>query len=527
MQQESIFKSWVPNWAIIAILIFCMMHCMVVLGVYTSNSTYSASYLDVEPEDLQFTFSISYGVFLATIMIESRLFKFFPTKSYFLTIYSLMAICFMISGYTRNFSVFLILRIVEGVLMALPWLPLRQLLITRFTSKNAVIVGFSFNYGSLLVASPFIMTIVVWFLDAYEWRYMAYGAAVFQILCVVTVMVTFTNKRFTKKIPLYQIDWASYILSITAILSGCFVFIYGEKKYWFDSSEIIIGIIVTTIAGGLFLMRQLTMKRPALDLNIFRYRNLRIAIILFVILYISRATLNLVNSAMSVIWNWEPARVANVQYINVLGNVIGLVIAGVCLAKAVSVRKIFILGFSIFAVFHIWFTFLFLPDVSVMDIAIPYLLQGVAVGVLFVPMVLFTVSSVPTKYAPYSGLMGVAGRFWGSTIGFCIMQNAGVYLRQTHFTKLRQFVLSESPETQQRLATLTQSFLGKGYSQDDAYKLAVKQVIASVTKQSTLLANMEIFTWVGYFLLALALFLMFNNHLIKTVNIFKNRIWGS
>ena len=120
MSQTSVFKPWVPNWAIILILIVCMLHSMVLLGVYTANVSYSASFLDVDVEDLQFSLCVTYGTFLATILIESRLFKFFPTKKYFVTIYSLAAITFILSAYTDNYSVFIMLRMVEGVLMALP-----------------------------------------------------------------------------------------------------------------------------------------------------------------------------------------------------------------------------------------------------------------------------------------------------------------------------------------------------------------------------------------------------------------------
>ena len=155
------------------------------------------------------------------------------------------------------------------------------------------------------------------------------------------------------------------------------------------------------------------------------------------------------------------------------------------------------------------------------------MLQGVAVGVLFVPLVLFTVSSVPTHYAPFSGTVGVSGRFWGSTIGFCILQNAQVFLQRSHFTKLRQFVLSESPVTSERLAKLTQSFLAKGFAADEAYKLAVQQLIQAVSKQSVLLSDMEIFTVIGYGLLFLVVLLLLNSHLKQTFDLFKNRVWGS
>lgn len=527
MSEVTVFKSWVPNWAIIAILFFCLLQSMILLGVYTSNVTYAASFLDVEVEDLQFSMCVTYGTFLATLLIESRFFNFFPTKKYFLVIYSLAALTFILTAYTENFSLFIILRIVEGIVMALPVVSLRQFLISRFKSKNALIIGFTINYGALMLASPFIMNIAVWLLENYDWKYMAYGSALFEIISVALIMFTFKDSRLHKKIPLYQIDWTSYILLITAILCGAFFMVYGEKKYWFDSFQIIAALIFALITGGLFIVRQLHVSRPTFDLRVFRYDNFRTGLLLSVLFYIARSTLNICHSTMFTVWNWEPSRVAHVQYLNVIGNVIGMVISGLFLAKSVTSKTIFVIGFLLFAVFDFWFTFLFVPDISLADIAIPYMLQGVAVGILFVPLVLFTVSAVPTHFAPFAGIAGVAGRFWGSVMGFALIQNTTVFLQRKHFTKFRQFVLSESPETQMRVEQMTKSFITKGYNIDDATKLGMKQIIGSVSKQSVLLSNMEIFTVMGSIMLIVVFFLLINQHLKQTFDIFKNRIWDN
>ena len=268
-------------------------------------------------------------------------------------------------------------------------------------------------------------------------------------------------------------------------------------------------------------------KRPTFDMRVFRYGNLRTGLFISVFFYIARSTLNICHSTMFTVWNWEPSRVANVQYLNLVGNVVGMILAGIFLAKSVSSKYMFIIGFSLFAVFHLWFTFLFVPDVSLSDIAIPYMLQGVAVGIIFVPLVLFTVSAVPTHYGPFAGVVGVAGRFWGSIIGFAIIQNAGVFLQRNHYLKLSQFVLQESPETQTRVAQITQSFIAKGYADDNANKLAIKQIVSSVSKQSILLSNMEIFTFMGYAMLIIVALLLVNQHLKQTFDIFRNRIWGN
>lgn len=527
MTHNSVFKPWVPNWAIILILVFCMLHSMVLLGVYTSNITYAASYLDVEIEDLQFSLSVTYGTFLATILIESRLFKFFPTKKYFLTIYSLAALTFFLTAYTENYVIFIILRIIEGILMALPWIPLRQLLITRFKSKNAIIIGFSLNYATLLLASPFIMNIAVWLLENYEWSYMAIGSGIFQILCIGLVMLTFNENRFHKKIPLYQIDWASYILVLLSILTGAFVLVYGEKKYWYESYSILYATIISITTLGLFVFRQISSKRPVLDLNIFQFSNLRTGFFLFILFYISRATLNICHTTMLNIWNWDPMRVAHVQYINVLGNVIGMLIAILMMIRVVPSRIIFIIGFCLMALFHFWFTFLFVPDIALSNIIIPYLIQGISVGILFVPLVLFTVSSVPSTYAPYAGTIGVTGRFWGNTVGFCILQNAQVLLQKTHYFKFIQNLTFLDHNVNDRINTTKLFFESKGYYTEQAQILAWKQFNVAITKQIYLLSSMEIFTYFGYMLVIVLIFLIFNKPLKITFDIVKNSIWGN
>ncbi|QSB27032.1 MFS transporter [Flavobacterium sp. CLA17] len=525
MEDKSIFKSWVPNWAIIIILFVCLLHSMILLGVYSSNVAYAASFLDIEAEDLQFSMCVTYGTLLATILIESRFSNYFPAKTYLIALYILIAVTIISSGYVTNFALFIMLRIAEGILMALPVMILRQLLVERFKSKNAIIIGFSFYYGSLLLATPFIMNIAVWFLDHYDWKYMLYVSGMLQLINVFLILVTFRSHRITKKIPLYQVDLLSYVLVLTSILSGAFFFVYAEKKYWFESSQLILALIICLITGGLFIFRQLLVKRPSFDFEVFRYANLRTGFLLFFIFYIARATLSLCHSAMFSIWNWDPSRVAGVQYINGLGNVIGLILAAFFLMKSMATKYIFMIGFALLAVFHFWFTFLFVSDVSLSDIVIPYILQGIAVGVLFVPLVLFTVSAVPAKMMTSSGIVGVSGRFWGSTIGFCIMQNAQVFLNKKHFLKLSQFVTGDNPQAQETIAKTAQSFAAKGYSPDDSNTLALKKVFSSVARQATLLSNMEIYTVVGYGLLILVVLIGLNQHLRQTLNVFKTKVW--
>ncbi|BAV04584.1 inner membrane component of tripartite multidrug resistance system [Filimonas lacunae] len=205
---------------------------------------------------------------------------------------------------------------------------------------------------------------------------------------------------------------------------------------------------------------------------------------------------------------------AHVQYINVAGLITGIIIAGILLKQGILNHYIIIAGFLCMAVYHFWFTFLFVPDASLKQIAIPYCSQGVGVGLVFVPLVLYTTSAIPSTLSLSAGFAGVSGRFWGTNIGFCLLQNAKVFLQRNHYSKLQQFVTPESTETQSRLASLTASFTAKGYTPEAAAQLAYQQINASVSRQSMLLSNMEIYTAIGWALVIVVLLLVLSKPLL-------------
>ncbi|URC14055.1 hypothetical protein [Flavobacterium sp. B183] len=53
----------------------------------------------------------------------------------------------------------------------------------------------------------------------------------------------------------------------------------------------------------------------------------------------------------------------------------------------------------------------------------------------------------------------------------------------------------------------------------------MKKIFGTVTKQATLLADMEIYTIMGYSLLVLIFLIACNQHLRQTMTLVKSKIW--
>ena len=195
---------------------------------------------------------------------------------------------------------------------------------------------------------------------------------------------------------------------------------------------------------------------------------------------------------MASVWKWHWEYVLEIQYFNVLGTIIGVLAALFMMIKKVEFRYIFALGFFLLTASLFWFSFLFYPDTSVEAIAPPLILEGIAQGILFTPLVMYMMGSVHPSISSNVGVTGTAIRFWGSTIGFSLMQNLVFYFLSKH-----QLLLSNSLDlTHPLFQEQWNSILGKNASShinSEAFSMSAQSIKSQVMSQALLLSNVEIY----------------------------------
>lgn len=64
-------------------------------------------------------------------------------------------------------------------------------------------------------------------------------------------------------------------------------------------------------------------------------------------------------------------------------------------AKKVSVTAFFAPGFALLSSFNLWMSFLLTPNLSFTVLIVPVFVQGAASGLLFVPIMIYVLSSSP------------------------------------------------------------------------------------------------------------------------------------
>lgn len=503
--KDTIYRQWVPDRIKLPLLVIAMFPHLMLMSLFHSNSAFSASFLGIEPEDVQYLLSLMYGSVVVTLMIFSRLFAFFRVRSYIILMCSISIFILMLLAFIKDFNAIRILRIAEGIFGLLEGACFLPLIIGQLKTRHARMIAYLFLYAIMLTGGTLTTSLVKSTIVDYGWKEMIYLFMAFHLIVLFIVTALFNKNRLLPRLPLYQIDFASCLFLLIALHCGSFVLLYGHKLYWFDSPQVINTFCLFLIFSGLFILKQLMEKRPIFHFTIIRYRNVAVGVLLFFIFYILRSGINNVYSTMSNVWQWPWEYVLNVQYINVAGTLLGIVSSGYLLTREIRSKIIFGIGFLIFAVDSAWFTFIFSPDVNLLTVGAPLFVQGFAQGWLFTPLVMYLINGLPANLVGNGSLMGTTVRFWTTNIGFAIMQNASFLLNKVHYSNLQQNIVPDSPGVQQVVTGYMHKYL-PSHNWQIAATLTNGKLDGMLRKQSVLLSNMEIFT--GLMWLALLTFVV-------------------
>jgi DHA2 family multidrug resistance protein len=168
--------------------------------------------------------------------------------------------------------------------------------------------------------------------------------------------------------------------------------------------------------------------------------------------------------------------------------------------------------------YHWWMYWLFTPDLSFNDLMVPMFLQGAASGMLFVPISVFIVTSVPPA-------TGTTPLFIAANTRVISLLNAsaGFYDLQLHYNQLYKesflnHLTAVDQQTGERLTGLGQFYIGKGFSPDQASHMANNAVYRTMEVHSQLLTDRAIFFLLAVFIsviVALALLVYVYRVLIR------------
>jgi DHA2 family multidrug resistance protein len=514
------FKDWITgwHWGVRIALFMILLSGLVQLGLFVLTQNYMVAYLGAQPEDIQFAVMSTYAGIITVIPVQFRFFRYFQTRSYLLVSMMLAIVLNCACLYCKDINLFLVIRFLQGIVTGNVIVFGLLLIFSRLPSERVQTIAPAVFYGTLLSNTVLIGLLAGVVVESADWKITYYYLIVFQLLMLIITLLMLKRRSVHKRYPLYQVDWAGMVIFACSALALAYTIIYGSKYYWFADPRIRYSAFAAVIGASLFLYRQHIVKRPVIHLGVFKSRNFVIGVCLLAVYYGSKDSVNLMYNYGGGVLKWSTLQVIELALCNVAGMV-GLLVFAVCLmlAKKVTIQILLVTGFGLMGAVNMWMSLLLTPDLSFTDLLLPVLMQGAASGLLFVPIMIYVLSSAPAYTGTTGLLIAACTRFTATSNSFAGFYNLQLYFNQYFKEGFLAYLTSENQNTIVRLNTYRSLYASKGFTSEQASGLANATIWQSLTQQSQLLTNRAVFMIFAILSLAVAILALIIPAISKTV----------
>lgn len=349
-------------------------------------------------------------------------------------------------------------------------------------------------YCFILLIAQSSNVVTAWFAYEYSWQEAYYVVIGLLLIAMVMVLTTMPDVRNCEK---YHPEWhkvPEMIFMTMALCSMAYVLAFGKTFDWFDSQQIVIAAAIMLISTGLFLMASVRNGDDAyLPLGVFRYRNVWMAMLLFLIAMIFNSASIFVGSFSKISTSISNYHSASLSIWAIAGCVAGLILSVLLVVRKVRFRTIFIIAFLFMALSNVILYFQYQTSGLFDNMIWPTVLNFVGLLMLYSLVAAFGMKSLPARYlATFVFLMIWMRNSIAPVIGASIYSNWLNERQQYHISVLAENITADRPSAagthvgNMKIAGAS----GKGSFESEQFSsVAIK---GKVAVQATIVAMKEI-----------------------------------
>ncbi len=296
-------------------------------------------------------------------------------------------------GVAESLEGLILWRILQGGFGA-PSTPLAQsILLEAFPkAQHAMVMGL---YGFGVVIGPVIgPTLGGQMAELYTWRYAFYALVPVGVLAVLGLRF-FLRPDAVSRGPVH-FDWIGFLALSISLGATQLVLARGQRLDWFQSGEIIAEAIVAVLAFWIFVSHCLTTARPFLNPRALLNRNYSIGLLLVTIYGMLNFTpMVLLPPLLTGSAGYTDSLVGIVIAGRGVGGCVGFLFAGFA-NRIMDARVSMMMGFGMLLVAGFWLMHIDL-NVTYLNLTANAILQGLAIGLIWVPLTTVSFSTVPKE----------------------------------------------------------------------------------------------------------------------------------
>lgn len=511
-----VFKSWVPVWLIRITMFIVIIPGLLLFGLSTASAAGAAGYYGIEPADVQYSMIAFYAAVAGFFALERRFFVFTATREYFLISTLLQVVTSYICFHTHSLPVLFAFRFIQGMANCMSTSICITLIFGSLRSERAREIGYSVFYGLLLCITPVSTIITAPIIDAFDFNVLYKFIIFAYVPGTLLLLLIMNNIRLSKKMPLYQLDFYSFFLYSCLLCSLGYILLYGEQYYWFQDQRIVYNAMACIALLALIIFRQLHLKRPYLNLAVFKSRNFNIGILKILTLYIVRGALGITSQYFATVLGMDPIHIGYLMIANIGGIFLGVLVSSRLIILKRPMRLIWLYGFFLLLIFHVWMWFLFSTQADAGTFIIPLIVQGVGAGMLMAPIIIFMISSVPAALAGSASAMGVFFRFLGFCSSIAIINYFQLQHKAIHVNRFQDQLSGVDGIAGDRLTAYAKALSAKGVAPDQSVRIARGLLGRAVDAQASLRTMMDYYLFISIVLFVILLIIALFPYLNKT-----------
>jgi DHA2 family multidrug resistance protein len=341
----------------------------------------------------------------------------------------------MLCGIAQSLSQMVLFRLLQGVFGA-ALVPLSQSLMLDIYPPAQRGLAMAI-WGMGVMVGPILgPTLGGYLTDVYNWRWVFYVNLPFGILATAGLALYMPRSPINVTL---RFDWTGFAVLALGLGALQMMLDRGQDQDWFSSGEIITEAVLAGLGIYLFVVHLLTAKKPFITPRIFVDINLSASLaMMFSVSVVLLATSALLAPWLQILGGYPVATAGLVMAPRGIGTMVAMLIAG-RLTSRFDPRKIMAFGLLLL-LWSLYQSTGWTPDIGERQLIITLVLQGAALGFVFIPMNVVAFATLPANLRTDGTSLLSLLRNIGSAIGISVTFSLLAHNTQVLHSELGAYV---------------------------------------------------------------------------------------
>lgn len=433
------------------------------------------------------------------IPLTSMLSDLFGRKTYFTGSVVLFTFASLMCGLSTNLWMLVFWRFVQGIGGGGLLSTAQSIIVGAFPPEKITTANAIFGMG-IIMGPTFGPTMGGYITDHLNWHWIFFVNIPVGFIATILAWTFVTDREGAVKPR--RIDWWGIVFLVAAVGSIQYVLEEGTSKDWFESPEITTFSIVALVGLVAFIIRELKIDYPAVNIRLYKNYNLAMGSIMnFMLGFLLFGTVFIFPLFAQISLGWTATDTGVFMIPSALCTAITFPIVGKQLGKGRNPKTIIIIGIIMTFAFLMMMSFAS-PDSNQYNFYFPFVLRGVGMALMMSPILSLAVAGLRGKdMAQAIGLANMI-RQLGGAVGIALINVFLVKKNAEVRGSMLGYVTDYNNASTERIAALTQNFIGKGYSAENAQSAAYQTMEGMLYKQQALVSYDQ-----GFFVIGISILL--------------------